>query len=318
MKKQIKKNKAILAALAANTIIALMKFIIAAFSNSASLFSEAIHSSADALNQIVLLIGKKQGKKSPDAKHQFGHARATFFASFCVAALLFFVGGVYSGMEAIEKISHTLHETGEHVLDMTALLIAAGILILSIILEIFSLRTALKEVEEEQEKNGSSSRGLIKFYKETRNSSLIVIVTEDLTAIFGLGLALTGVVLTLITGNPLWDAIGGVAIGFLLIVAAFILGKEIASLIIGESLPTEKVKEIENLINQIQFVQCKQVKSVAIGEECIVVEVDVIFKSELSTKDITTAIQEIKQKIKRLWGNNEDIHVSTCIEAVTA
>ncbi|MDR0860758.1 MAG: cation diffusion facilitator family transporter [Candidatus Peribacteria bacterium] len=312
----MKKNKSIIVALAGNIAITLMKAIIAALSGSASLVSEAIHSGADSGNQLVLLWGKKQAKKAPDAKHQFGHARATFFASFCVAALLFFVGGAYSLMEAIEKIFHILNDTGEHLLDMKAILWATGVLVISIIIEAFSLRTALKEVKEEQKKSGVS-QGLIKFYRETRNSSLIVIITEDLTALLGLVLALIGVVLTLITSNPLWDAIGGAAIGVLLIVAAFILGKEIASLIIGESLPTEKVKQIENIVNQTTSVQqCRQIKTVALGEEAVVVEVDVVFK-ELSAKDITTAIKEIKQKVKALW-ETDDIHISTCIEAVEA
>jgi cation diffusion facilitator family transporter len=313
----IKNNKAIFAALAVNTVIAIMKFVVAAFSRSASLFSEAIHSTADTFNQIVLLIGKRTGKGKPDAKHPFGYARATFFASFCVAALLFFVGGAYSLMEAIEKITHTLNETGEHSLDMVALLIAAGVLVVSIVLEVFSLRTAFAEVKEEQEKEGSQG-GLVTFYKETRNSSLIVIVTEDLTAIIGLGLALVGVLLTLLTGNPLWDALGGAAIGVLLIVAAFILGKEIASLIIGESLPQSKLKQIEEVVLGVAQVSgCEKIKTVAIGSDSILIEIDVVFATDgtLSAEAVLTAIEEIKQNVKALW-QGQGVYVSTCIEPV--
>jgi cation diffusion facilitator family transporter len=313
----IKNNKAIIAALAANTVIAIMKFVVAAFSRSASLFSEAIHSTADALNQIVLLVGKSSAKRKPDQKHQFGYARLNFFASFCVAALLFFVGGAYSLLEAVEKITHTLTESGEHTLDMTSLLIAAGILVVSIILETFSLRTALHEVKEEQAKEGSSS-GLVKFYKETRNSSLIVIVTEDLAALLGLVLALLGVLLTLFTGNALWDAIGGAAIGVLLIVAAFILGKEIASLIIGESLPPSKLALIERVVNSTPNVSgCKKVKTVAIGSDSVLIEIDVAFASDgtVSAEAIMVAIASIKKAVKALW-QTEGIYVSTCIEAV--
>ncbi|MDR3071911.1 MAG: cation diffusion facilitator family transporter [Clostridiales Family XIII bacterium] len=313
----IKKNKAIMAALIVNTIIAVMKYVIAFFSGSASLFSEAIHSTADAFNQIVLLIGKRKAKKAPDTKHPFGYARATFFASFCVAALLFFVGGAYSCMEAIEKITHTLKDTGEHTLDMMALWIAAGILFVSIILEVFSFRTAMHEVKEEQEKDGSE-KGLFKFYKETRNSSLIVIVTEDLTAIFGLGLAFVGVLLTLFTGNPIWDAIGGVAIGVLLIVAAFVLGKEIASLIIGESLPEERLNKIKEVVLRTPKVtSCRNIKTVAIGSDSILIEIDVEFAADgsVSAEDVMQAITEIKTNVKSLWVD-EEIYVSTCVEAV--
>ncbi|MDR2540251.1 MAG: cation diffusion facilitator family transporter [Candidatus Peribacteria bacterium] len=310
----MKKNKSIIVALAGNIAITVIKAFAAAFSGSASLVSEAIHSGADSGNQIVLLWGKKQGRKKPDAKHQFGYARATFFASFCVAALLFFVGGAYSLMEAIEKIFHILNNTGEHLLNMNVLLWAAGILVISIIIESFSLWTAFKEVKEEQEKNGVS-QSLIKFYKETRNSSLIVIITEDLTALLGLGLALIGVVLTLITDNPLWDAISGAAIGVLLIVAAFILGKEIASLIIGEALPEKKVQGIRNILELRPSVNQYRIKTVALGEECVLIEVDVVIQRGLYTEDITNIIYEMKQEIKSLW-KDDTIHVSTCIEPV--
>ncbi|GHU67481.1 transporter [Clostridia bacterium] len=320
MKKEptaFQKNKAILAALTVNAIIAVMKFIVAFFSGSASLFSEAIHSSADAFNQVVLLIGKHLAKKGPDDTHPFGHARAAFFASFCVAVLLFFVGGAYSCMEAIEKINHTIHATGEHTLDMKALFVAAVILIVSIILECFSFRTALIEVKEEQEKTGAK-KGLIQFYKDTRNSSLIVIVTEDLTAMLGLGLALAGVLLTIFTGNPLWDAIGGVAIGVLLILAAFILGKEIASLIIGEALPAENICEIEKLVRNTPHVKnCRKVKTVALGTDSILIEIDVEFETDgsVSAEEMIQAIAEIKLALKALR-KDKDTYVSTCIEAV--
>ena len=309
-----------MAALIVNAIIAVMKFIVAFFSGSASLFSEAIHSCADTFNQVVLLIGKQQARRRPDATHPFGYARATFFSSFCVAALLFFVGGAYSLMEAIEKINHTIHNTGMHTLDMKALWIAAIILIISIVLECFSFRTALHEVEEEQKKTGEK-KGLLKFYKDTRNSSLIVVVTEDLAAIIGLGLALAGVLLTLFTGNPLWDAIGGAAIGVLLIVSAFVLGKEIASLIIGEALPEERIKVIEEIVKNAKHVKsCKKIKSVALGTDNILIEIDVVFETDgsASAEDVMNSIAEIKLAIKAEWENDPDTYVSTCIEAVSA
>jgi cation diffusion facilitator family transporter len=312
-----KENKAIIAALSVNAIIAVMKFVIAAFSGSASLFSEGIHSSADTLNQIVLLVGKRKAKTPADEKHPFGYASVTFFASFCVATLLFFVGGAFSLMEASEKIKHLLNDTGVHMLDMQALWIAAVILAVSIGLELFSLRTALREVREEQEKEGTD-KGLRAFYKDTSNSSLIVIVTEDLTAIFGLGLALAGVVLTLLTGNPLWDAIGGAAIGVLLIIAAFILGREIASLIIGESLPDDRLRQIEDVVlGQPHVLGCKKIKTSAIGADVVLVEIDVLFAADgsVTAAELMRTIEAIKKDVKALW-SKEGIYVSTSIEAV--
>lgn len=311
-------NKAILTALVVNTIIAIMKFAVAFFSGSASMLSEGVHSIADALNQVVLLFGKRKARQAPDKRHPFGYARATFFASFCVASLLFFVGGAYSFMEAVEKISH-INEGIAATHDPQSYIVAVAILAISIALEGVSLRTALHEVKEQQELDGTN-KGIVSFFKETRNSSLIVILTEDFAALLGLLLALAGVVLTLATGNLIFDAIGGAAIGVLLIIAAGVLGMEIASLIIGESLPDAQITRIEELVRAVPCVAgCRKVKTVAIGSNAVLVEVDVVFPADdsVSAARIMAAIAEIKAAIKGYLGS-EDVHVSTCVEAVAA
>ncbi|NLG11015.1 MAG: cation diffusion facilitator family transporter [Coriobacteriaceae bacterium] len=310
------KNKAILTALAANSIIAVMKFAVAFISGSASMFSEGIHSVADAMNQVVLLFGKRKARKAPDKKHPFGHARATFFASFLVATLLFFVGGAYSLMEAIEKISH-INEGVAAAHDPSSYIIAVVILAISIALEGYSLRVALHEVKEQQELDGTN-KGIFAFFKETRNSSLIVILTEDFAAMLGLIFALAGVSLTLITNNLLFDAIGGAAIGVLLIVAAGVLGREIASLIIGESLPDAQLTRIKELVENTDHVlECRRIKTVAIGANAVLVEADVVFSADgsVSAAEVMTAITQIKAAIKG-YLSSEDTYVSTCVEAV--
>jgi cation diffusion facilitator family transporter len=315
----LKKNRAIVAAMSANFIVALMKFIVSLVSGSASMFSEAIHSAADTMNQIVLLIGKKRAEKIPDKKHPFGYARSTFFASFIVASFLFFIGGAFSLSEAIEKIGHIVRESGLHELEQSSMMIAAAILLVSIALEVFSLRTAIREVREEQEITGIRT-SLWRFYRDTNNASLIVIVTEDLAAVIGLSLALAGVLATLITGNPLFDAIGGAAVGVLLIVAAFVLGKEIASLIIGESLESGKLKELEKIAESAPHVKkCRRIKSDALGSDAILVEIDVEFEDaqKLSADEIILSIERIKREIKDSF-SGEGVYVSTCVEPVRA
>jgi divalent metal cation (Fe/Co/Zn/Cd) transporter len=215
-------------------------------------------------------------------------------------------------MEAIEKIVHTVRETGEHSLDINALLITLGVLVVAIILECFSLREAMKEVKEEQHKAGTSY-SFFRFYRETKNSSLIVIITEDVTALLGLGLALVGVLLTLFTGNLLWDAIGGMMIGILLVVAAIFLGKEIASLMLGEALSEEQVQRIVAVVNGHPSVsRCSQVKTQVYGTTSLLIEMDVVFVPEV---DVVSAVAEIKSDVKALWSDG-DMHVSTCIEPV--
>ncbi|NTU89758.1 MAG: cation diffusion facilitator family transporter, partial [Actinobacteria bacterium] len=277
---------------------------------------EGSHSLADTMNQIVLLFGKRKARQLPDKEHPFGHARATFFASFLVASLLFFVGGAYSLMEAIEKISH-INEGVAAVHGPQSYMLAVAILVVSILLEAFSLRTALHEVKEQQELDGTQ-KGIFAFFKDTRNSPLIVILTEDFAAMLGLLFALIGVVLTLVTGNLIFDAIGGAAIGVLLIVAAGVLGREIASLIIGESLPDAQLARIEELVVAVDHVvECRRIKTVAIGADTVLVEVDVVFPIDgsVSAADIMTATTKIKAAIKSSLGS-EDTYVSTCVEAV--
>ncbi|MDR1797142.1 MAG: cation diffusion facilitator family transporter [Clostridiales Family XIII bacterium] len=313
------KNKAIVTALTVNAIIAAMKFAVALFSGSAAMFSEGIHSAADTMNQIVLLVGKRKAVAPPTAKHPFGYTRATFFASFCVATLLFFIGGAFSLMEAVEKISHVVGGTGEWVTDRNGFFLAAGILVVSVVLEVISLRTALAEVREEQERAGVRT-GIREFYRDTSNSSLIVVVTEDFAAVVGLALALAGVVLTLVTGNPLWDAIGGAAIGVLLIAAAFILGREIASLILGEALPPGKIKEIEAIaLGAPGVARCGSIKTMAQGNDTVLVEIDVYFRAggALSGADVLDQVADIKRQVKALL-QEEGLYVSACIEALRA
>ena len=317
MKQLITQNKAIIAALCVNLCIAIMKFAVAIFSSSASMLSEGVHSLADTMNQIVLLVGKRQAARPVDSKHPFGYARVSFFASFCVAALLFFVGGAYSLLESVEKVGHI--NTGAFVHDTGSFIVAAVILGVSVLLEGLSLRTVLQEVAEEQAHEGTHM-SLLRFYQESRNSALLVVMTEDLAAIFGLLLALLGVLLTLITGNPLFDALGGAAIGLLLIVAAFVLGKEIASLIIGESLPAPVVEQIRQLVLDTPPVaDCRVVKTVAIGTDSVLVEVDVVFADydSLSAHQILAAIVSIKASIHELLAD-QAAFINTCIEPVAA
>jgi cation diffusion facilitator family transporter len=311
-----RKNKAIMAALSVNLSIAIMKFVVAIISGSSSMLSEGIHSVADTLNQIVLLIGKKQAARPANDRHPFGYARASFFASFLVASLLFFVGGAFSLLEGIEKIGHINDGAATH--DPTSFIIAAGVLAVSIGLEAFSFRTALKEAAEQQKRDGTQL-SLIQFYKQTRNSSLIVVITEDLAAMLGLVLALIGVVLTLITGNLLFDALGGAAIGILLIIAAAVLGKETASLIIGEALPADKIEAIRLLVEDTpKAAGCKVIKTVALGTDSLLIEVDVAFTDDgsVSTEEVLEAITAIKAGIHTLLKN--DAHfINTCVEPVS-
>lgn len=219
-------SKIIIVALAANLGIAISKLIGAFFTNSASLLAEAIHSLADCTNQIFLLIGSKQSKKPADDLHPLGYGRESFFWSFIVALMLFSMGGLF----AIYEGTHKLYLESSVVQHPW---IALTILIISILLEGFSFHACLKEVRLQ---NKFSS--LWQWFRNSTASELIVIFIEDLAALAGLGLAILFLVISMLTGNPIWDALGSIVIGILLITVAFLLAREVKSLLLGEKSPT--------------------------------------------------------------------------------
>lgn len=214
-------TKAIFAALGANIGIAIVKFIAAAISGSASMLAEGVHSLADSANQLLLLLGGRKAKKAADEEHPFGHGRERYVYAFVVSIVLFSVGGVFSLYEGIEKFAHP-HPLDNWWLPMVVLVIAIG-------LEGFSLRTALKEAAPQ--KGGQS---WVQFVRRAKAPELPVVMLEDTAALIGLVFALFGVGLTAITGNGVFDAIGTVLIAVLLIAVALVLGVETKSLLVGE------------------------------------------------------------------------------------
>lgn len=292
-KKQSDSNKAIYAALGANLGIALMKYIVAFFSKSSSMFSEAVHSTSDTLNQILLLVGKRKAQEESDKKHPFGHARNRYIYPALVAILLFFVGGVFTIYEASHKIQYAL-AGNNHSIEVKALIIAAFILFASICLESFSLRTALKEVKHSK----SQKEKTFHFLKKTKNSEIVVVAIEDITALIGLCLALIGVGLTLLTHNPIFDAIGGLSIGLLLIIAALILGTRMKSLIVGESLEDEELALVEKILEaNTNVLKILDIKSIYIGPEDVLLGIKIDY-DDSKNFDHNIETNTIEQEIR--------------------
>ena len=215
-------GKAIIAAFLANMGIAVAKFIAWFFSGSASMLAEAIHSVADSGNQLLLLLGGRKAKKRADSEHPFGYGRERYVYAFVVSIILFSVGGLFSIYEGIDKITHP-HELENFWIPLTVLVVA-------IVLESFSLRTAIRESNLVRAKGES----WVAFVRHAKAPELPVVLLEDIAALIGLVFALFGVGLTAITGNSLFDAIGTLMIGTLLIVVAIMLGIETKSLLVGE------------------------------------------------------------------------------------
>lgn len=227
--------KAIFYALGANGGIAVAKYAAAFWTGSGSLLAEAIHSSADCANQLLLLLGLKEAKRPESPDHPLGHHRATYFWSMVVALMLFFMGGAFSVYEGIHRLLHPE--------PMENGLIAMAVLAVSVVLEGFSLWGALKEIRIE-----SNGKPFLRWFRETRQSELMVVAGEDIAALLGLSLALIAVSATVITGNPAWDAIGTLTIGAVLMIIAGFLMVEVKALIVGESVAPEVRSEIEDFV----------------------------------------------------------------------
>jgi len=223
--------KAVIAALLANLGIAVSKFVAFIFTGSSSMLSEAIHSVADSGNQILLLVGNKRSNKPADEHHPFGYGRRRYVYGFIVAIVLFMVGGVFSLYEGIHKWQHP-----EPLDDWW---IAVLVLVVAIVLEGFSFRTAIREANHSRGK-----RSLGKFVRDARQPELPVILLEDFGALIGLAFALTGVGLAVITDNGRFDALGAVAVGSLLVVIAIFLAMEMTAMLVGESALPEEVDAI--------------------------------------------------------------------------
>ena len=215
-------TRSIVVSLGANVAIAVAKLAGALMTGSGSMLAEALHSVADSGNEGLLLWGRREAKKRPTALHPLGQGRATYFWSFIVALLLFSMGGVASVYEGIRKLS-----AGEHIESPW---LAIGILIFAAVAEAISLYVALRQINRVR-----GSRSLWTWFRTTRRSELIIVFGENGAALAGLGVALIAVLLTVWTGDPLYDAAGSIIIGVLLVVVAVAIGAQTKSLLIGES-----------------------------------------------------------------------------------
>jgi cation diffusion facilitator family transporter len=230
-------SRAILFALGANFAIAVAKGIAAYFTRSSAMLAETVHSLADCGNQLLLLLGLKQAQKPPSPEYPLGHGKATYFWSFLVAVILFSVGGMFSLYEGVHKLQQP-----EPIRQWWW---AVGVLVFGIVAEGISMRACLQEVNKSR-----GERSLWRWFRESRQSELIVIFGEDLAALFGLCFALVAVILSVVTGNPMWDAVGTIAIGVLLVVVAVLVAIEVKAMLIGQSIDPRRQAELRRFLDE--------------------------------------------------------------------
>jgi cation diffusion facilitator family transporter len=250
--------KSIFFALGANLAIAVAKFAAAIFTGSGSMMAEAVHSTADSGNQLLLLLGLKQAKKPPSADYPLGHGKEVYFWSFIVALILFSMGGLFSIYEGIHKLQDP-HE-------LTAPYVAIAVLLFSLVAEGISLWGCLREVNKER--RGKSLR---QWFKDTRQSELLVVFGEDSAALLGLSFALVAVLLSMLTGNSAYDAAGSIGIGLLLVVVAIFIGFEVKALLVGQGVePAIKEKMIAFLQQRDEIDRVYNLLTLQLGSDVMV------------------------------------------------
>ena len=198
-------------------------------------YAATVHSLADCGNQLLLLLGLRQAQRPASPEYPLGHGKATYFWSFLVAVILFSVGGMFSLYEGVHKLQQP-----EPIRQWWW---AVGVLIFGIVAEGISMRACLQEVNKSR-----GDRSLWRWFRESRQSELVVIFGEDIAALFGLCFALIAVVLAVVTGNPMWDAAGTIAIGVLLVVVAVLVAIEVKAMLIGQSIDPRRQAEIRQFL----------------------------------------------------------------------
>ncbi len=279
-------TRAILFALGANFAIAVAKGVAAWFTHSSAMLAETVHSLADCGNQLLLLLGMRQARKPASPEYPLGHGKAVYFWSFLVAVMLFSVGGMFSLYEGIHKLQ-----------DPTPLKQwwwAAGVLVFGIVAEGISMRACLQEVAKVR-----GDRSLWQWFRGSRQSELVVIFGEDLAALFGLCFALAAVLLSVATGNPVWDALGTVAIGVLLIVVAVLVAIEVKAMLIGQSIDPQRQAQVRAFLEgRPEIANVISLITLQLGSE-VMVSVQARMRESTDVRALLNAIDEVERALKR-------------------
>jgi cation diffusion facilitator family transporter len=278
-------TRAIVAALLANAGIAIAKFIGWLITGSSSMLAEAVHSVADTSNQGLLLLGGRTARRAATPEHPFGYGRDRYFYSFVVALLLFTLGSVFALYEGIHKLES--HES------LTSPIVAVVILVVAIGLETFSFRTA---IVESRPLKGSGTWW--QFIRQAKVPELPVVLLEDLGALVGLVLALFGVGLTVLTGDPVWDAIGTICIGVLLGIIAIILIIEMKSLLIGEGAAPPVLSDIVSALESGEVHRVIHIKTQYIGPEEMLVAAKIALAPGLPLEAVAAAIDAAEARVR--------------------
>jgi cation diffusion facilitator family transporter len=285
MSGQANSTKAIFLALGANFAIFVAKLFAAVITGSGAMLAEAIHSLADCGNQGLLLLGMRQAKRPPSLEYPLGWGRALYFWSFLVAILLFSVGGMFSIYEGVHKLSHPE--------PLRWPWLALGVLLFGIVAESISMRGCMVEVNKAR-----GDRGLWQWFRETRSSELLVIFGEDLAALLGLALAALAIGTTMLTGDLMYDALGTVAIGVLLVAVAVLVAIEVKALLIGQGVePQRRAELMTYLKSRAEVAEVLNLLTVQMGPD-VMLAVKARMSPTSSSLKMIEAINRVERELK--------------------
>ena len=288
MSAQADSLKSILFALGANFTIALAKTGGAVYTGSSSMLAEAIHSYADCGNQALLIWGLKEAKRAPTADHPLGFGKAIYFWSFIVALMLFSMGGLFSIYEGV----HKLHDTE----PMRNAWVAVAILAFGVAAESVSLWGCLREIDKDR-----GAQSLWQWFRGSRQSELLVVLGEDIAALGGLAFALLFILLAMATGNPMWDAIGSIVIGVLLVLVAILVGVEVKALLVGQSAEPRVLERMrEHLAARAEVAQVYNLLTQQLGSE-VMVAVKARMHTQPSDVDLIGAINRVERSLREAF-----------------
>ncbi len=299
-------TKAIVAALAANLTIAVLKFVAFVLTMSSSMLAEAIHSVADSGNQLLLLVGGKRAQRAASPEHPFGYGRERYIYAFIVSIVLFSVGGLFALYEAWEKFQHP------HGIEGDFWWVPLAVLVGAIVAESFSFRTAIVESNHIRGKQTWA-----KFIRNAKQPELPVILLEDFGALLGLVFALFGVSMTLVTGDGIWDAFGTAMIGLLLVAIAVILAVETKSLLLGESATKDDVARITEAL-QADGTRIIHLKTMHLGPEELLVAAKITMGAADTGQAIARVIDDAEQRIRAAVPIARVIYLEPDVERVQA
>lgn len=279
-------SRAVVAALGANLAIAVAKFVAFAFSGSSSLLAEGVHSMADSGNQVLLLVGGRRARRAADSEHPFGYGRERYVSGFLVSIVLFTLGGVFALYEGYEKVRHP-HPVDDWYWPV-------GVLVFAMVAEGLSFRTAVGEA-----RHSKGRQSWVGYVRTAKAPELPVVLLEDAGALIGLVLALIGVVLAVVTHDGVWDGVGTLAIGTLLVAIAVVLATETKSLLLGESAGPEALERIRAaLVDGDSVYRVIHMRTLHLGPEELLVAAKIAVPADATGAGIAAAVNEAEARVR--------------------